>query len=260
MKGKLLFEGSYLKGERNGKWKTYNKDGKVEYEKEYINGKIWKIIKYDGNNNIVNELCEGKGIIKHYNDEGKIVSECEYLNGEKNGKEKEYFNDGNLKYEVNYFKGKKSGKEKIFDENGQLIIEKEYLKDKLWNIKFYDIYGNIKNEFKNGKGFIKEFDRGILRFEGEYLNGEKNGKGKEYFLNRKLKFEGEYLNGKRNGNGKLYHKNKILKFEDEFLNGERNGKGKEYYKSGELKFEGDYLYNNKIKGKEFIEGKLEYEG
>ena len=29
-----------------------------------------------------------------------------------------------------------------------------------------------------------------------------NGKGKEYYDNGKLKFEGEYLNGERNGKGK----------------------------------------------------------
>ena len=30
-----------------------------------------------------------------------------------------------------------------------------------------------------------------------YLNGEKNGKAKEYYDNNKLKFEGEYLNGEK---------------------------------------------------------------
>jgi len=44
----------------------------------------------------------------------------------------------------------------------------------------------------------------FLEFEGEYLNGEKNGKEKEYYLNNKLQYEGEYLNGKRNGKGKEY--------------------------------------------------------
>ena len=33
---------------------------------------------------------------------------------------------------------------------------------------------------------------GELEFEGEYLNGQRNGKGKEYY-NNKLIFEGEYL-------------------------------------------------------------------
>jgi len=30
------------------------------------------------------------------------------------------------------------------------------------------------------------------------LNGERNGKGKEYNENEKIIFEGEYLNGERN--------------------------------------------------------------
>ena len=37
-------------------------------------------------------------------------------------------------------------------------------------------------------------------FEGEYLNGERNGKGKEYDWNGNLIFEGEYLNGLKNIN------------------------------------------------------------
>ena len=36
-----------------------------------------------------------------------------------------------------------------------------------------------------------------LIFEGEYLNGKRNGKGKEYYDNGKLEFEGEFINGKR---------------------------------------------------------------
>ena len=40
-------------------------------------------------------------------------------------------------------------------------------------------------------------DDGNLIFEGEYLNGERNGKGKEYNYDGGLIFEGEYLNGKR---------------------------------------------------------------
>ena len=43
-----------------------------------------------------------------------------------------------------------------------------------------------------------------MRFEGEYLNGKRNGKGKEYDENGELKFEGEYLDGKRNQKEKEY--------------------------------------------------------
>ena len=45
---------------------------------------------------------------------------------------------------------------------------------------------------ENGRGQGKEFDyHGNLLFEGEYLNGERYCKGKEYYDNSKLKFEGE---------------------------------------------------------------------
>ena len=40
------------------------------------------------------------------------------------------------------------------------------------------------------------YNNGEIEFEGEYINGERNGKGKEFNYNGKLKFEGEYKNGK----------------------------------------------------------------
>ena len=36
-----------------------------------------------------------------------------------------------------------------------------------------------------------------LKYEGEYLNGKRNGKGKEYDEEGNLIFEGDYLNGER---------------------------------------------------------------
>ena len=66
---------------------------------------------------------------------------------------------------------------------------------------------------------------GGIGFEGEFLNGEKSGKGKEYNRDGKLIFEGEYLNGKKNGNGKEFNSQGELIFEGEYLNGKRwNGK------------------------------------
>ena len=60
----------------------------------------------------------------------------------------------------------------------------------------------MNGERKEGK----EYNSNKLIFEGEYLNGKRNGRGKEYDLfNSDLVFEGEYLNGKRNGNGKEYN-------------------------------------------------------
>ena len=50
-----------------------------------------------------------------------------------------------------------------------------------------------------------EKGRNMINMANYYLNGERNGKGKEYFYNGELIFEGEYLNGRRNGKGKEYY-------------------------------------------------------
>ena len=63
---------------------------------------------------------------------------------------------------------------------------------------------------------------------------------------KKLLFEGLYLNGKKNRKGKEYlEDNGKIKYEGEYKNGKRNGKGKEFFYSGEIKFEGEYK-NGKI--------------
>ena len=99
-------------------------------------------------------------------------------------------------------------------------------------------------------GFEKEYNGydDALKFEGEYLNGKRNGKGKEFDSDGYLSFEGEYLNGKRNGKGKEYWDNGKLKFEGEYSNGNRNGKGKEYSYDGTLLFENEYLNDKEWNG------------
>ena len=49
----------------------------------------------------------------------------------------------------------------------------------------------------DGKEEITEYDDKGLLFKGNYENGEKNGKGKEFDENGSLIFEGEYLNGEQ---------------------------------------------------------------
>ena len=77
--------------------------------------------------------------------------------------------------------------------------EGDYLFHKKWNGKGYDENGNIIYELLKGTGKVKEYSliKGNLIFEGEYLNGKRNGKGKEYDWDGNLLFEGGYLNGNR---------------------------------------------------------------
>ena len=99
--GKLIFDGEYLKGKRNGKEKEYDDEGKLIFEGEYLNGKRWNGNGYDNNNNIVYKLKDGKGLIKEYK-YGRLIFDGLYLNGQRNGKGKEYNYDDNLIFLLDY--------------------------------------------------------------------------------------------------------------------------------------------------------------
>ena len=279
--GILLFEGEYKNGIKYGK--EYNSAGKLIFDGEYKNmddvvkecesiplsnygdeiskEKPWngKIYIYEhhtrfrcggccfGMPDFNNEYMEDSDIEKYKNIKDLIKFEGEYFNGEKNGKGKEYNIEGNLIYEGVYLNDKRKEIKKkgflYFDDDGYYTLMFE---------------GELLNGQKNGKG--KEYDqRGNIIFEGEYLNGEKlNSKCKIFYDNDQLKFEGEFING--NPKGKFYNSNGIMIFEGEYSKGkEWNGKAKEY-KDDKLIFEGEFINGKKI-GKEYnSQGKLIFEG
>ena len=84
---------------------------------------------------------------------------------------------------------------------------------------------------KYNKNLQKYTDINIINykhFTGNYIIYESNKLVKEYSgINDNLIYEGEYLNGQRNGKGKEYQNNKLI-FEGEYFKGKRHGKGKEY--------------------------------
>jgi len=143
------------------------------------------------------------------------------------------------------------------------LSSKQKLKIIMYNKKYQKMilvdkedYKKISNKYKidgkNGKGKEYIINTNILIFEGEYINGKKSGKGKEYNDFGHLKFEGEYLNGKKSGKGKEYDYGELM-FEGEYLNGKRSGKGKEYFYNGMIYFEGEYLNGERSgKGKEYF--------
>ena len=92
------------------------------------------------------------------------------------------------------------------------------------NTDVHETIDFIMNLFSN-KNYdtiiISGLNKAIKKFEGEYLNGKRNGKGKEYYLKYgNIKYQGEYVNGKKEGKGKEYYFGKLI-FKGDYLNGER---------------------------------------
>ena len=284
---------SHIDEDRKLKIIIYNKYLQNKIDINLINYKIYsgRYIIYDVNKKIRE--------YDNYNDE--LPFEGEYSNHKRNGKGKEYdsYND-KLIFEGEYLNNKRNGKGKEYYYSGGLKFEGEYKNGKKWNGKGYNMSKELIYLIKDGKGFIKEFNfKGLLIYEGDYLNGKgkeydyiskkvvyvgeyldgkRNGKGKEYYLKGNLKFEGEFKNGlKWSGNGYDENNNIIytLKngigyikkelpekydFEGEFLNEKRYKKGKEYTFKGGLKYDGEYFNGQKNgKGKEYyFNGKLKF--
>ena len=155
---------------------------------------------------------------------------------------KEYYDNGKLNFEGEHINFDKNGKGKKYYKNGNVMFEGEYFYNMQWNGKGYDVEGNIIYELNNGNYIFNKVES-----EGDYLFGTKYRKWKEYNDDGILIFEGEYLNGYKQGLGKEYDNGKLI-FEGEYLYNYKR-KGKQYDCNGKLIFEGEYLYNKQWNGK-----------
>ena len=260
---KTLF--SYVQEGKKLEFSKYNKSLQNKIEINLINYKLFsgRYIKYE-NNKFAREYSIANDNIKY---------EGEYLNGKRNGKGKEFLGNGKISFEGEYLNGKRNGKGKEFLGDGKVFFEGYYLNGKKWNGNGYKQKTNIIYEIKDGKILMKDKSSKDIIFEGEYINGEINGKGKLYYNSGKLSFEGEFFYGKK-WNGKLYDsENNIIcelkkgqgirkkmmsdkekTIEGEYKNGTISGKVNEYYKWEKI-YEG-YFFMLKEMEKEKSFGKI----
>ena len=122
--------------------------------------------------------------------------EKEFVNGKRNGKGKEFY-QGKLIFEGEYLNGERLKGKEYFNENTfrnfrELAIRKKIKKLKY---KYKELLSDYITKIENGKSKNDIYDERLC-FEGEYLYGLRNGKGKEYF-NGILVFEGEFSLGHR---------------------------------------------------------------
>ena len=152
----------------------YNKTIQNKLDINIINYK-----EFGGKYKIGDKNGKGKEYNGHYD---TLIFEGEYLNGRRNGKGKEYhYFRGRLEFEGEYLNGKRNGNGIEYYWDCKKKFEGEYKNGNMWTGKLYDYENNIIYEIKNGKGIYKGFnDDNRLIFEGEHLNGERNGKGKEF--------------------------------------------------------------------------------
>jgi len=88
-------------------------------------------------------------------------------------------------------------KDKIFDQNRNLILERNGDKTKIFDASGRKICDAVVDHKGIVEGEAKIFDyEGILKFEGEFKNHQRNGQGVEYLPDRIKTREGTWQDGK----------------------------------------------------------------
>ena len=201
--------------------------------------------------------------IQNYKNENPLKRNQENLKASTYETEPFEFKNGNI-YQGKWNKKLEfDGPGEYYLKQDKIFIEGNWENGNLKNGRIYlpngNIYeGQIKDSNMNGKGILKTFNNKIL-YEGDFVNGEKNGKGKIIFEDGTI-YEGNIEYGMFKGNGKMIWKNGY-EYEGEFNGPVLSGKGKLTGPEGDI-YEGDFE-NNLFHGKgkyKFNKSGNEYEG
>ena len=96
----------------------------------------------------------------------------------------------------------------------------------------------INNNIYEGNG--KQIYKNVEYYIGSFQKGLKNGKGKEYYSNKKLKYDGDFLNDKYDGYGYFYYLNDYY-YVGQWKNGKKNGFGIFYENEKNIIYEGNFI-------------------
>ncbi|MCX6325580.1 MAG: hypothetical protein NT144_02850 [Bacteroidia bacterium] len=180
-------------GNRNGKWKDFFSNGKVQDEGQFTDNRR-------------------SGSWKFYNISEKIEQTGSYNNGRPDGLWKWYYENGTLLREEEYFQGQRDGSCKEYSIAGEIIAQGQYSD------------GEKNGEWKYKSGDYTE--------EGKYIIGLKDGAWKSYYTNGKLKIKGNFVQGNPDGLQSFYYESGKIKEEQYFQMGIREKTWKKFNEEG----------------------------
>lgn len=270
--GLVSIEGRYTNDEKDGYFKSYDKNGKLLQTSKWVNGvqqedvaKLARLeVVKDYHNNgqvaIVQTYKNGvpQGVRREYDEEGNLVAGGYYENGVKtssgitltngvrNGVWEEFFPDGSLRAEGSYADGLKIGHWNYYHPNGKLEQTGTYnskgTPEGLWTW-YYPSGALLREEnFLHGlpDGMLTEYyEDGNIVTEGEYIEGLQEGFWTYTYGDSRE--EGSYSYGRRNGIWKYFDTDGHLLFEGEFIDDNPHGKHIYYWNNGQIKDEINYV-------------------
>lgn len=218
LNGKKESEESYINGILDGKSLTYDENGKLILEKNYLLGRIASEISWNSKGNKADEKTYLRGLPNgkwsNYNENGQLLSEEVYQQGEIiNRLIITRYPDGKKESEKVYVKKFPSGIWKTYDSNEQLTAEIEYQNGKISSEKYFlnnQPNGTWKKNNANFIGTITYQNGKKIAENSMYADGVPNGLQREYSEDGRVKeimyenhgekiWEGGKLNNKKDG-------------------------------------------------------------
>lgn len=222
-------------GKENGTFKYFDKKGKIEKTEIYVHGVLLAI-------GLIDEEGKRQGYWEEYylEPEGQIKSKGKYKDGKKIDEWEYYFETNQLQQIGKYLKdGRPTGLWKWYYKSGKLLREESFrkgLEDGIMHEYLEDGSIITEGEFIDG---LKEgewlYQHGDHKEIGKYKDGNKSGIWKFYFLtNDNLNFEGNYVDGEPDGKHRYYYENGKLQREEVYVMGIKSDNWKYFNELGEL--------------------------
>lgn len=130
--------------------------------------------------------------------------------------------------------------------------------------------GRAKATYPNGETYEGDYVDGIREgqgkytyknkytYEGQWVQNQKDGRG-IFTYRKKGKYDGNFRAGKREGTGCFYYPNEDV-YEGEWKDGAKNGTGRYTFNSSKQHFDGQWLDNAFVRGTWFVREGLKFEG
>lgn len=271
----IRLSGNYSNNLKNGYFRKFNAEGKLESVEYYIDDvlqnqkkdviKPQKFRNTDKNGNVTETgiLVNGKpeGKVTKFDESGRVAMIQNYQDGYlteegifdendlKTGEWKEYYISGKIKAKGNYLKGNKEGEWYFWSETENVEQKGRFLKGKpngIWVMYHEDNTTRKEENYRSGllDGTYVEYDRnGNVIAKGEFNEGEKDGEW--LVVQGEITMKGQYQIGLKIGEWNYFYKNSKLAYQGTYVSGQAEGKHVFYFDDGRKWFEGKYRNGKK---------------
>jgi antitoxin component YwqK of YwqJK toxin-antitoxin module len=221
--GRLLEQGNYKDGKKDGVVTRFHPNGHIRYKGNYVAGKR-------------------TGTWMFYREDGELETESVYEDGELNGTEK-FYAGNQLRYQTEFKEGGKHGTMKIFGEEGKLAAVLYYHQGMLTGYSYESAPGQLRPQVQIAKatGRINTFYAdGKPALDFNFVNNCYEGSQKLLYNNGNLAEERVFYKNNFNGSYRRNYPDGAPLITSNFEHDTQTGAEQKYDAQGTLIFSANY--------------------